>query len=371
LQDDEQKPLMVLLSYPLRETSTARSPVVPNIAARPAAPGRIRVAVVGAGGFARGMHLPNLQALARHFHLQAVVSRSGHNALAVAKQFGAGYASTDYQQVLQDAGVDAVIIATRHHLHARMALEALRAGKHVLVEKPLALTHPELDEIQGFYGSAPSTSWLPLLMTGFNRRFSPYLRRVSDSVRGRTNPMIVNYRMNGGYLPLDHWVHTEEGGGRNRGEACHIYDLFTFLTNSRVRTVHAQAMTPRTGYYSRRDNFVATLAFEDGSVASLTYTALGAEQHPKEQMEIFVDGKVLVMNDYRQLTVAGVKAKGLTSNLAQKGHKEELEAFALAIREGGDWPIPLWQQVQATEISFAVESFLDKGDQQVQWKISA
>jgi predicted dehydrogenase len=171
--------------------------------------------------------------------------------------------------------------------------------------------------------------------------------------------MILNYRMNAGYIPLDNWVHTAEGGGRNRGEACHIYDLFTYLTASKVVTVDAQAITPTTGHYSRSDNFVATMTFEDGSVATLTYTALGSKDYPKEQLEVFVDGKVLVLEDYKRLTVDGAKAKGIESKLIHKGQKEELEAFASAIQQGGDWPIPLWQQVQATEISFAVAAQLE------------
>jgi predicted dehydrogenase len=171
--------------------------------------------------------------------------------------------------------------------------------------------------------------------------------------------MILNYRMNAGYIPLNHWVHGTEGGGRNRGEACHIYDLFTYLTASKVVTVEAKAIAPTTGHYSCSDNFVATMTFEDGSVATLTYTALGSKEYPKEQLEVFVDGKVLVLNDYKQLTISGSKAKGLETKTVNKGQKEELEAFARAIQQGGDWPIPLWQQVQATEISLAVEVALE------------
>jgi predicted dehydrogenase len=126
-------------------------------------------------------------------------------------------------------------------------------------------------------------------MTGFNRRFSPHTRFIQQIVAQRTNPMIANYRMNAGYIPLDHWVHGPHGGGRNLGEACHIYDLFTALTGSRYVQVSTQRIAPSTGYYSPRDNFVTLITFEDGSVATLTYTALGASSYPKERMEIFVE----------------------------------------------------------------------------------
>jgi predicted dehydrogenase len=354
LEHDGAKPLMVLLSYP-RESGVAASRVVSNPRARPSRPGRLRVALVGAGGFAKAMHLPNLRGLVDDYQLHAVVSRSGHNATATAAQFGAAYASTELSSVLADPDVDLVLIATRHDLHASQALQALRAGKHVLLEKPLALSQAEVDSITGFFESGSDGAATPVLLTGFNRRFSACARRIAELVRDRTNPMILNYRMNAGYLPLDHWVHTKEGGGRNRGEACHIYDLFTYITGSRVTEVQARSIAPRTGFYSASDNFVATMTFEDGSVATLTYTALGARDYPKEQMEVFVDGKVLHLDDYRKLTVTGARLKGVATSTMEKGQREELVALARAIREGREWPILLWQQVQATEIALGVE----------------
>jgi predicted dehydrogenase len=276
----------------------------------------------------------------------------------VAKQFNASYATTDYQQALADPQVDAVLLATRHNLHAEMALQALHAGKHVMVEKPLALTEFELSTIENFYARIEYQAMQPILLTGFNRRFSPIMRRIQEIIQHRSNPMIINYRMNAGYIPLDHWVHGSEGGGRNLGEACHIYDLFTYLTNSQVLSVVASTITPKTTYYSAQDNFVATMTFADGSVATLTYTALGAKEYPKEHMEIFVDGKVLAMHDYKTLKITGANIKGIESKTLEKGQMEEMIAFAKAIQQGGDWPIPFWQQVQATKISFLIENAL-------------
>jgi len=358
LKKEDSKPLMVLLSYPQPKEAVQPVRAVANPYAQAAGTGVIRIALVGAGDFAKGMHLPNLQALSKYYHLQAVMSRTGHNAAATARQFGANYSTTDFRKILEDPEVDAVLIATRHNTHASMALEALKAGKHVLVEKPLALNRQELRQIEEFYSSLPDGGPSPILLTGFNRRFSKYARRINELVKGRSNPMILNYRMNAGYIPLDHWVHTEEGGGRNIGEACHIYDLFTYLVDGKAVNVNVQYISPRTGYYSRRDNFVATISFKDGSVATLTYTALGSKEYPKEQLEVFVDGKVLVLEDYKKLSVFGANINGLESKVIDKGQKDELEAFAIAIRDGGKWPIPLWQQLQATEISFQVEEKL-------------
>jgi predicted dehydrogenase/threonine dehydrogenase-like Zn-dependent dehydrogenase len=356
LKSGSDKPLMILLSYPEALRSVPADRKVTYLLGKPKVTGdKIRIAVIGAGNFAKGMHLPNLKALSNLYHLQAVMSRTGHNASVIAKQYKANYATTDYQQILNDPEIDAVLIATRHNLHASMTLEALRAGKHVLVEKPLALNQSELEAIESFYASQTDNHRVPILLTGYNRRFSIYARRIKEIVKNRTNPMIINYRMNVGYIPLDHWVHTEEGGGRNIGEACHIYDLFTFLTDSQVANVEARSISPKTGYYGRNDNFVATIAFTDGSVATLTYTALGSTDYPKEQMDIYVDGKVIVLNDYKKLQILGAKVKGINNKIINKGQKDELEAFVKAVKTG-EWVVPLWEQTQVAEISYMVEN---------------
>ena len=244
-----------------------------------------------------------------------------------------------------------------------MVLAALKAGKHVFVEKPLAVSEKELNDLEDIYTSASSGQTVPLLLTGFNRRFSPFAQRIKALTGNRSGPMMLSYSMNAGYLPLDNWVHTEEGGGRNIGEGCHIYDLFTYLTGSKVVTVDARTIRPTTSHYSERDNFVATMSFSDGSVATLTYTALGTTDYPKERLEVFVDGKVMVLDDYRRLTIFGAKIKGMSGRVVDKGHKKELEAFALAIQQGGEWPIPLWQQMQATAIALQVEDQITGKDE--------
>jgi predicted dehydrogenase/threonine dehydrogenase-like Zn-dependent dehydrogenase len=352
------RPLLVLLSYS-SSTHAAATTLVQNPRPMAARKGAVRFALIGAGGFAKGMHLPNLHAMPNLCHLRGVVSRSGHNATATARRWGATYCGTDYHEVLKDTEVDAVIIATRHNLHAAMALDALRAGKHVLLEKPLALTRDELATITRFYSEAGANA-TPLLLTGFNRRFSPHVARIKEWLAARSNPMIINYRMNAGYLPLDHWCHGPEGGGRNLGEACHIYDLFTFLTGARVADIHVTAITPATGHYRRQDNFTASMTFVDGSVATLTYTALGAKEFAKERMDIFVDGKVIALDDYKSVSVAGAPRKPFTTRLPEKGQKEELEAFARAIQQGAASPIALWEQEQATVIALEIESALNR-----------
>lgn len=355
LKHGTDKSPIILLSYSKSlEDELVRKIVNPSITAK--GNEKIRIGIIGAGNFAKFMHLPNLKKLSNLYHLEAIMSQRGYDAVTTSKQFGAEYSTTDYRQILNDSNVDAVIITTRHNLHTSLALEALKSGKHVLVEKPLCLTKNELQKIEDFYSSNQLKK--PILLTGFNRRFSQFARRIHEITEKRNNPMIINYRMNAGYIPLDNWVHTEEGGGRNIGEACHIYDLFTYLTESEVIKVEVQAIKPCTGYYSYRDNFVTTMTFKDGSLATLTYTALGATNYSKEQMTVFVDGKVLALDDYKKLTIFGARLKGIKSRIINKGHKEELENFAQVIQKGGNWPIPLWQQVQTMDIAFKIEDYL-------------
>ncbi len=369
LSSGADKPLMVLLRYGAEGSPSKWATQVSVNPAWKRKEGRIEVAVIGGGGFAKAMHLPNLRKLASVYGISAVMSRTGTNAKAVARQFEARYATTNYADVLNDRDVDAVLISTRHDLHAPMAIDAVKAGKHVCVEKPMALNRAELSDLisalisqelpAGTLNIASClrarTYTLPVsFMVGFNRRFSPFMQRIRTIVSSRTNPMMINYRMNAGYLPLTHWVHGNEGGGRNIGEACHIYDLFTFLTDAEVLSVKADAIVPATAQFTRNDNFVATITCRDGSVCNLIYTALGAKDYPKEMMEIYVDGKIIQMSDYRKLEIFGSKGKGFSTQTMEKGHLQEMEAFARAIQEGKE-AIPLWQQVQATEISFEVE----------------
>lgn len=355
LKGEGSKSLMVLLTYPQKTLVEKLKTRVENPLFDSPSKGKVKLAIVGAGGFAKGMHLPNIQKRSDLYSLKAIVSRTGHNAIATAKQFGAEYSSSNFNDVLADKDVNAVVIATRHNLHGSMALDALKAGKNVLLEKPLTISENELKDIKNYFESNSKT---PILLTGYNRRFSPYIQKIQNLLKNRTNPMIINYKMNAGFLPKDHWtLSPDEGGGRNLGEACHIYDVFTFLTNSEVADVNVQNITPETSHYSGKDNFVATFKFKDGSVATLTYVAIGSKDFPKETMEIFCDGLVVNLNDYKKLEVHGGKLIH-SSTSPEKGQMEEIVAFADAINGKAEWPIPLWQQFQVSEMAFSVDKKL-------------
>ncbi len=355
--DDRDAAPIVLLTY---GDEAAVGGTRLGIRTRPARRDRINMAVVGAGSFATGMHLPNLQRLRDRYALRAIVGRTGLTTREAASRFDAAYATTSLDDVLGDDEVDAVLIATRHDSHAELSLQALQAGKHVVVEKPLALAEAGLARIEAFYRDHQDDD-VPVLLTGFNRRFSPFAMRLREALDGRTNPAMLTYRMNAGFIPLDHWVHGEEGGGRNIGEACHIYDLFHYLVGTPVADIQAFPIGRTTGRYARNDNFSAMLRFQDGSVATLLYTALGSKELNKERLEAFAEGGAAVLDDYRTLDLHGFAADGLKVRGQDKGHRAELEAFAGAVRGEADWPIPLWQQLDVTRISFQVERLIETG----------
>ncbi len=350
LKGEGDKPLLVLLSYPDAPVPDRR---VATRTPRSGRTGAVGVGILGAGSFLQAVHIPNMLAMPDDFRIQAVMNRTGASAKAVAERVGAAYAATDAAEILGDPDIGLVVVGTRHDLHGSLVLAALQAGKAVLVEKPLCLTAADLAAIEAFVLANPDG---PLLLTGFNRRFSPAVLRMVDLLAGRSTPLMATYRMNAGYLPPDHWTQGAEGGGRNLGEACHVYDLFCALTGSLPVKVEAQAIRAAGRQWRGDDNFTATLSFADGSVCSLTYTALGAKDHPKERLEVFADGMVLSLDDYRSLTVSGRRAKGWQGN-QDKGHKGLMMALARALVDGSR-PIAPDQQIAATRAALTVQGLI-------------
>jgi len=317
---------------------------------------KINVGIIGAGGFIKGVHLPNLKKIDHIFKINAICSKTGSNADSLARQYNTKYSTTDYKLLLNDKDIDLILIGTRHNLHSKLAVEAINAGKAVFLEKPMAVDEKGLKNLIG----ALEKKELPFTV-GFNRRFSPFIEEIKLFTNRRVNPMIISYRMNAGFLPREHWVHNEEGGGRNIGEACHIYDLFNFFTNSKTNFISAASINPATDQYGYNDNFIATIGYEDGSICNLIYTALGTEYAPKEQMEIYFDNKVISLNDYKELSFFGARGKNIKSKMQNKGQFEELLKLGSSLKEKGtDQVIPIWQLIQATEISFEVERQLKK-----------
>lgn len=360
LQAGNPRPYTVLLHYP-QPTEDALARRVALSSPGPMRDGAVRLAILGAGAFARGVHFPNLRRLSNRFCIDTVVTRHGPTAVAAATAVGAQGAGTDYRTVLQDAQVDAVLIATRHHLHAQMVAEALQAGKHVFVEKPLALTTDELEMlaalVQDLRQSEPGC---PVIFVGFNRRYSPYAVQIQRLIERRSTPLHLTYRMNAGYQPPEHWTHGEEGGGRILGEACHIFDLFRFLTAAPAVDVLATGLRSARPDVGSTDNFTATVRYADGSVCTLLYTAQGGSELPKESMELHVDQQSVILDDYKLLRGFNVPAKRQTKR-PDKGHYEELIAFHQAMAGTLDRRI-IWEEaLEVTQTTLEVDRLVRHG----------
>lgn len=355
LSNQQNKPLSLLIAYPNSSNNKDSKDIISIKSVTKSIAGKVQIGFVGAGGFANSVHLPNLKKMTNHVEIRTIVSKKGYNAKSVGIQFGAQHATTSAINVYNDKDIDAVFICTRHNLHAQAVIEALSAGKHVFVEKPLTTTIDDLNRIKSFFTNNSNT---PILLTGFNRRFSKFILLIKDYIANRMGPMIINYQMNAGFIPENHWVHSEEGGGRNIGEACHIYDLFIFLTDSHPLNIDAYSIIPQNKFYRKDDNFCTIIRFNDGSVATLTYTSLGNALYPKESMQIYVDGMIISLKDYQTLQFYGKSIKNIKSRFVDKGHMKEVSDFIQAVRNNGPCPIPLEQQFLAMDICFKVENFL-------------
>jgi predicted dehydrogenase len=297
------------------------------------------------------MHMPNMEKMTSKYELYAVMSRTGHSAKSVATQYGAKYATTNYEDILSDENVDMVMIATRHDSHATLVLQALQAGKHVFVEKPLATNQEELNLIKEFYESDIQNK--PVLFTGFNRRFSKYAKEIQKQTSKRNNPLFIQYRMNAGFIPLDHWVH--ENGGRIVGEGCHIIDLMTSLVGEKVVSISCESITPTNDKFLSDDNQSIILKYEDGSIANIQYFAMGSKEFAKEYMEVHFDNKTIVLDDYKSLKGYGINLNEVSTTLSEKGQFEELEALYETLSGKKDkWPIELWDMLQTTEVTFSI-----------------
>ncbi|NEP08914.1 MAG: Gfo/Idh/MocA family oxidoreductase [Symploca sp. SIO2C1] len=358
-QSQDELPLGVLIHYPEDPRDLPEPPEATKITIRghKKAPGElINYALVGAGAFGTSMLVPQMQKRKDRFWLRGIVSRDAVRGGNFARANQVEVLATELDTVLQDPAFDLVVIATRHNDHASQVVQSLKAGKHVFVEKPLALTWEELDSIITTYESLEPK---PLLMIGFNRRFSPALQALKEVLKERRSPLIINYRLNGGYIPQDSWIQTQQGGGRNLGEACHMYDVFRSLAGAPVTSITATAINPDTLPYQRNDNFCATLAYQDGSVGNLVYTALGPKQGlPKERVEVFCDGEAYIVDDYKSLVKASDGTVLWQSKEVDKGHFTQLSQFGDAIAAGTVAPIPFEQIIETSAVALQIEDLL-------------
>lgn len=351
-QKNGKKPLAIVLAYTGHTSSLKKSAAPLEKTGFSTKGDRIRLGLIGVGNFTKSMHIPNLQSLRDRFEIKAVCAANSASAKTVGSQLDCSLIETDYRGLLNSSEVDAVLISTRHDNHAEIAQAALKAGKHVYLEKPLALTHEELEALDQL---VRALNPCPVFMVGFNRRYAPLIQEVQRFIGSRVGPLLMAYRVNAGDLPPHHWSKTAEGGGRLRGEACHMVDLFQALVQAPLRYASIDTVHKGDATHLRPDeNFSAQFAYEDGSLGSLIYTSLGHSSLPKERIEIHWDGQSAVLDDFKRLILYGAKEKHLTS-VQDKGHLKALELFFDSIKKGHAFPTPWEQLVETTQATIELD----------------
>jgi len=315
-----------------------------------------KLGVIGAGLFANATLLPAIKKT--DIELVGIASSGGLKAQHSAKKFGFGYATSSAEEIINDENINTIAILTRHDTHADLVIKGLQAGKNVFVEKPLAVNREELEVLSEFLESHHSS----LLTAGFNRRYAPLARQLADFYADRVEPLYIHYRVNAGYIPLNHWVHDpEQGGGRIIGEGCHFIDFVTYLVGESPISVSAHALPDHGKYHE--DNVSMTFTFPDGSIGVVDYLANGDKSLPKERVEVFGGGKVATLNDYRSLEmIHNGRRKTIKNRIGQdKGWKDEMLALANAVKTG-EPPIPYEQLIGVTKASFAAVESLRGGE---------
>lgn len=336
-----EKYIGILLQYDQEtgRSSASHPKAISSSGARPeSAPFRARplnVGFIGAGSFAQSNLLPALAGIS-NVSLQTVCTSSGVTAKSAQNQFGFSGITTNADDIISDTNIGTVFIATRHNLHASLALRSLKSGKNVFVEKPLALNEDELISIAEFY-RAHDEKDLPLLMVGFNRRFAPLTAAVKSHFKDVGEPIVVNCRINAGFVPKTHWTQDPvEGGGRIVGEVCHFVDLIQFITDSRISKIMAESVASGNKGIVDNDNASITLRMKNGSLGIITYLANGDMSLPKERIEVTAGKRAAVIDNFQ---VAYLFSKGSRKKIGNgktdKGITSEVKAFMRAVQSSG------------------------------------
>ncbi len=305
--------------------------------------GKINVAIIGAGQFVKGFILPAIKNI-KEFSLYAIATKSGPNAKKLAREHGAKIASTSYADIINDKNVDLVIIGTRHDSHAEIAAEALKKGKHVFSEKPMAIDEKSFQSLVKEIRKTAKT-----YACGFNRRYSPVFKKIKSMLSDKS-PMMVNYVFNNTFLPADHWVNQPDvGGGRVIGEACHILDIFNFLTGSKPVTVQASKLSSAGG--NDDNNISAVIKYQDGSVCTLTYSCIGSSGAGRESCTIIQDANTIEMSSLSKIRLNG---KTVYAGKADEGHEQEMKELAAHLAGKESSLVTAEECITATETTFGV-----------------
>lgn len=352
---DDRDTLGMILEYPRSEPPLGREVKLPaaSDSSRASSNGAAVIGLVGAGNFAKMTLLPALKGCP--VRLRTIASAGGVSGLHSGRKFGFEQATTDYKSIVNDPSVNLAMIVTRHDLHADMVTEFLAAGKHVMVEKPLCLSMEQLDRIRAAHQAATGLQ----LLVGFNRRFSPHVEKMKSLLASRSEPMTISTVINAGVTPPESWTQSASvGGGRILGEGCHWIDMMLHLVGRPIVRVIATKVGESPGLAVRDDKMTITLSFADGSIGTLHYFGNGHRSYPKETVEVFCDGKVLRLDNFRALYGYGWKNfNKLKLRRQDKGHHEQFRRLTEAVARGQPAVMPFAEIENVTRATLAaVES---------------
>ena len=351
LQSSEAKPLGIVLEYPDAQNAIKSVPDVHGKPAKREAKQKTKLAVIGCGGFCKKDRLPYLRK-SPHIDLSSFISGTGAKVQELANQYSVANHGTDYYEALADPNIDCLLVAAPNSLHAPITIDAAKAGKDLLVEKPMAVNREELESV---YAAVKESG--VRYACAFNRRFAPASERLKAFMEKRHAPYNITYRCNVGLTPAGHMMHPpEEGGGLIVGEACHFFDYCTWLVDAKPVSVSAVMPSYSGEDFVANDNMSAIIKYEDGSVATIVYTTMGHTSLNKERVEVFAGGAAAVLDDYTALTFQGANEKGWTGT-QDKGHKAIVRLFGESLAAGDDLPVGLEASYLSHKLTFdALES---------------
>lgn len=349
--DPATNSLAVLLHYPAAAAPSPATPFAPRrkvtVAALPparSARDELGVALVGAGNLARWEHLPNLKKLP-NVTLRAVYSASGARGKSYARRFGAAYCCSDYEEALQDPEIDVVLIVSRNQQHCAQAVAALRAGKHVFLEKPMALTDEECRLLQRTVAETGKQ-----LTVGFNRRFAPFYVEQKRQLARRPGPAVINCRVNSPGISGTYWMADPAIGGAILGEACHFVDLLYWLLDAEPVSVSAYSLPTGQDEPIGENNLAASFRFADGSIGNLTYCTVGSKTSGGERVEVFAQGAGATVEDFKRLSVNTNMRRKSSRLWAEKGYAAQLAQFLTAVRTGAAPEVTVLDGARATVV---------------------
>lgn len=362
----EKKGLGVILTYPtvdeqkmLAEKKEQQVTQEKEVSFFPAVKDELRVGVVGVGGFAKIKLMPIISKI-NNVKINAVVDTNITTSLNASRQYEAARALVDDSELFETNDlVDVVVIASPHKFHCDQALKAMQNGKAVFMEKPMVTNFEQFARFRDFLTQNPN---MPFCVD-YNRSFAPFVQKIKKELVKRRTPMMVHYRMNAGFIPKEHWVQTDVGAGRIIGEACHIFDLFCYLTDTKPVSISVEALSSSSKNLFPTDNFSVQIRFDDGSVCTLLYTALGHKSLGKERMEVYYDSKAIVMDDYLKLMGFGLpKSFNETATTPDKGHSTLINQFFGGIK-AADFkpPISVDRLNTVAELTLAIDQLACEG----------